>query len=83
MKELIKSMMISREKFLRLSLPDKRKILRELSAELTFQVKRVKSAHRSIEELKAEIENVNKELGRAAIRRDIAIDKLTEFSNLI
>ena len=80
---MLKAMAISREKFLRLSLPDKRKILRELSAELTFQVKRVESAYRSIEELEAEIENVRKGLGRAAIRRDIAIDKLTEFSNLI
>ena len=80
---MLKAMTISREKFRRLPLSEKREILRELSAELTFQIRRVESAHRSIKELEAEIENVNRALGSAALRRNIAADKLTDFASLI
>lgn len=80
---MLKSLTMTKEQFRRLSLPEKRKILRELSLELKFQIERVHCIHRNIKDLEEELRLANRELGRAALYRDDAMEKLTKFTELV
>lgn len=80
---MLKSLTMTKEQFRRLSLPEKRKILRELSAELKFQIQRTECISRNISDLKAELAAADREFSKAIDRRDLAIKALADFTELV
>lgn len=80
---MLKSLTMTKEQFRRLSLPEKRKILRELSAELKFQIQREECISRNIVDLKTELAAADREFSKAIDRRDLAIKALADFTELV
>lgn len=64
-------------------MPEKRKILRDLSLELQYQIRRVYCTNRRISDLEGELKQARQDLLRAAVDRDDAMKKFARLAELI